>query len=70
MDQRQGLNFISNPIDVIANLGDAIKKKAFLNIISGNLKLNISEPVLTTILTFQNYIENIKIVKKLKQYRP
>ena len=52
MARRQGLNFIIDPIDVIANLGDAKKEKAYLNVISGDVKLNISEPVLTTLLTF------------------
>ena len=70
MARRQGLNFIIDPIDVIANLGDAKKEKAYLNVISGDVKLNISEPVLTTLLTFKNYIEDIQIVQKLKQYRP
>ena len=70
MARRQGLNFIHDPIDLIANLGDEMKERAFLHVISGNLKLNISEPVLTTLLTFKNYIEDIEIVQKLKQYRP
>ena len=59
MSRRQGLNFIIDPIDIIANLGDAKKEKAYLNVISGDVKLNISEPVLTTLLTFKNYIEDI-----------
>lgn len=70
MAQRQGLNYIHDAIDVITNAGDAKKEKAFVNIISGNLKINMSEPVLTTLLTFKNYIEDVQIVQKLKQYRP
>lgn len=62
MARRQGLNYINDPIDLIANFGDDRKEKAFLNVISGNLKLNISEPILTTLLTFKNYIEDIEIV--------
>ena len=59
MSRRQGLNFIIDPIDIIAGLGDAKKEKAYLNVISGDVKLSISEPVLTTLLTFKNYIEDI-----------
>ena len=62
MALRQGFNYIIDPIDIIANLGDARKEKAYFNVISGDLKLNVSEPVLTTLLTFKNYFEDIQIV--------
>lgn len=41
-----------------------------MNLIIGKIRLNISEPVLTTFMIFKNYIENTVIVGRLKQYRP
>lgn len=70
MSKRQGLNFVIEPVDLIANFGDANGLKMFCNLICGKIRLNVSEPVLTTFLTFKIYLENITIIKRLKQYRP
>lgn len=70
MTVRQDLNFVVEPVDLIANFGDSNKTRFFLNLIGGKIKLNISEPVLRTFIKFTNYIEDMDIIKKLKQYRP
>ena len=70
MAKRQGLNFIIDPVDLIANFGDANRSQFFINMICGKIRLNISEPVLTTILEFKNYFEDYEILQRLKQYRP
>lgn len=70
MAKRKSLNFIVEPVDLIANVGDAYGQRALMNLIIGKIRLNMSEPVLTTFLIFKNYIENTVIVGRLKQYRP
>jgi len=70
MAKRQGLIFIMAPVDLIANFGEAHGIKFFINFIIGGIRLNLSEPMLKTILIFKKYLEDNKIVRRLKQYRP
>lgn len=37
MAKRQGLNFIIQPVDLVANFGDATGTRFFLNIICGKI---------------------------------
>lgn len=68
--KKKSYNYILEPVDLMANFGDARGDSFSLNIIMGKISLKISEPVLSTFFTFMNYIENYSIIRRLKQYRP
>ena len=70
MSRQQGLNFVTDPIDLVGNFGDANSRRLFVNTIVGKVNLNVSAPVLETYLTFRAYLENVSISRRLKQYRP
>ena len=53
---------IIQPVDLVANFGDAFGTQFFVNVITGKIRLSISEPVLTTILLFKKYFEDYSIV--------
>lgn len=64
--KKKSYNYILEPVDLMANFGDARGNSFSLNIITGKISLKISEPVLSTIFTFVNYIENHTIIRRLK----
>ena len=70
MANRKGQNFIMDKVDLLGNFGDANSTRFFFNLITGKVNVKVSEPVLTTLLTFANYFEDHQIVRRLKQYRP
>ena len=45
-------------VDLLGNFGDANSTRFFFNLITGKVNIKISEPVLTTLLTFANYFED------------
>ena len=66
MAKRNTLTFLIDPVDLIANLGDAGKTRFYFNLICGKIRLNLSEPVLRTFFTFKQHLENVNIIQKLK----
>lgn len=70
MAKRTGLNFVNEAIDLMMNVGEAYGVEFHMNLVCGHIKLNVSEPVVRTFLTFKQYLENYLIIRTLKKYRP
>lgn len=58
MANRKGQNYIMDKVDLLGNFGDVNSTRFFFNLITGKVNIKISEPVLTTLLTFANYFED------------
>ena len=70
MQETSLLNFIMDPIDVYANIGDINSQQFFFSLVTGKINMNITPGTVQNLNSLIEYQENFKITYDLKMYRP
>ena len=70
MKETQLLNFIMDPIDVYANIGDINSQQFFFSLVTGKINLNLTPGTVQNLNKLLDYQENFRITYDLKMYRP
>ena len=70
MKETADLNFIMEPIDIYANIGDINSQQFFFSLVGGKVNVNLTPGTVANLNRLIEYQENFKLAYDLKMYRP